>query len=96
MERSFSVKVLDAMGNPLTDLFSPTLVDPVGLGYDGRLLVTDNNAGSPLIRFLDPASGVEQATFAIAASVDLEMLDSALLSVYPDGDRLSAVADARS
>ena len=79
-----TIKMLDETGNLLNTLVTPTLVDPVGLGYDGRLLVTDN-AGSPLIRFLDPDSGSELATFNISASIDVEMVDGALLSVYPNG-----------
>ena len=78
------IKVLDAVGSLLNELVTPTLVSPVGLGYDGRLLVTDN-AGEPLLRFLDVATGNELATFNIAASVDVELLDGALLSVYPNG-----------
>ena len=79
-----TIKVLDATGGLLSTLDTPTLVDPVGLGYDGRLLVTDNG-GSPLIRFLDTDSGSELATYGISASIDVEMVDGALLSVYPNG-----------
>lgn len=75
-----------APGVVIGTLATSGLVDPVGLGYDGRLLVTDNNGGTPLLRFLDPASGNELGTYALEApSVDVEFVDGDLLSVRPDG-----------